>query len=243
MCDLSIVIATKNEQKYIANTLNHLQISMNEAEKLGITTELLIVDSSEENTPDIARKFTKKVYCLPPQGVSKARNYGAAKSSGRILVFMDADTIVQKKTVVDVFSTFRNESTVSAIAYVSPTWHNELSSSVRMFYIVDWVFIKACGLIPFLIWFYNRGDIVAIRRDTFNEIKGFNETLYMMEVTDLLGNASKHGRIKVLPSPVFESSRRLKEWGVLKSYRIWWRNYLIFYLFKRLHEANYEVIR
>ena len=243
MLDLSIIIATKNEQGYLAGTLKHLHISMNEAEKQGITTELIIVDGSDENTQEIARKFTKNVYCLPPQGVSKARNFGAAKSSGRVLVFMDADTIVQRNTLVDIFRACKNKSTVSTIAYVSPIWRNELPLSARLFYIVDWMFIKACGSIPLLIRFYNRGDIVAIKKDTFKEIKGFNEALYMMEITDLLGQASKQGKIKVLPSPVFESSRRLKQWGVLKSHKIWWRNYFTFYVFKRLHESSYEAIR
>jgi glycosyltransferase involved in cell wall biosynthesis len=243
MQDLSIIVATKNEQKYIANTLSHLHKSIKEAKKHGIKAELIVVDSSDENTAAIARKFTENVYPFSGEGVSKARNYGAAKSNGRILIFMDADTIVQKNTLTDVFSIFKKESTVSTIACVSPTWHSELTTSAKLFYILDWMFIKACGFIPLLIWFYNRGDIVANRRDTFNELKGFNEALYMMEITDLLGHASKLGKIKVLPSPVFESSRRLKKWGLLKSYGIWWRNYFTFYMLKRLHEANYEVIR
>jgi hypothetical protein len=67
--------------------------------------------------------------------------------------------------------------------------------------------------------------------------------LYMMEITDMLGHASKLGKIKVLSSPVFESSRRLKKWGLLKSYGIWWRNYFAFYMLKRLHETSYETIR
>jgi len=243
MCDVSIIIATKNEQKYIDDTLNHLNISMSEAEKLGISTELIIVDSSDDNTPDIARKFTEKVHSLAPQGVSKARNYGATLSKGRVLVFIDADTIVQKNTLIDIFNAFQNESIISVIAYVLPTRRYELPSSARIFYIIDEMFIKACGIAPLLIRFYNRGDIVAIRKTIFDELKGFNESLYMMEITDLLDNASKHGRIKVLCSPVFESSRRLKKWGVVKSYKIWWKNYFTFYLLKRLHEANYEAIR
>ena len=243
MLDLSVIIATKNEQKYIANTLNHLKASVQEAERHGIVAEVLVVDSSNENTAVIAERFTKNVHRLSVQGVSKARNYGAAKSKGRILIFMDADTIVQKNTLTEVFRVFKKESAVSTIACVSPTWHSDLTMSTKIFYIIDWLFIKACGLIPFLIWFYNRGDILAVRRDTFNRVKGFNETLCMMEITDLLGHVSKIGKIKVLSSPVFESSRRIKKWGLLKSYRIWWSNYFAFYLLKRLHESTYEAIR
>ncbi len=241
---MSIVIATKNEQKYIARTLDHLTAAREEAEKNGITTELIVVDSSQDKaTLEVARKYTRNVYRQRPQGVSKARNYGAVKSNGRVMVFMDADTIVQKNTLTDVYRIFKNESVVSAIAYVLSSRIHELSSSARLFYVIDKFYIKACGLIPLLIRFYNRGDIVAVRRSIFDQVQGFDESLYMMEVTDLLNQAIKHGKIKVLSDPVFESSRRLETWGVFKSYRIWWKNYFWFYLFRHLYDTQYEVVR
>jgi glycosyltransferase involved in cell wall biosynthesis len=243
MCDLSIIIATKNEKQYIANTLAHLQRSIKEAKKSGITAELIVVDSSTEDTADIARQFTSKVHYLSTQGLPKARNYGAAKASGQILVFMDADTLLQRSTLIDLFSVFKNKKAVSTISFVMPIGQAKLSVSAKIFYVLDCAFIRACAFLPFLIGFYNRGDIMAIRRDTFEKIRGFNETLCMMEITELLINASKLGKIKVLSSPVFESSRRLKQWGVLKSYRIWWKNYIYFYAFKRLHASSYESIR
>jgi len=243
MYDISIVVGTKNEQNYIENTLKHLSLSMDEAKKLNINTELIIIDSSDDNTPNIARNFTEKIYRLPLRGVSKARNYGAKMSKGRILVFMDADTITQKNTLIDIFNIFRDDSVISVIAYVLPISYRELSSSAKIFYTIDKMFIRACGIMPFLIRFYNRGDIVAIRKTVFDIIGGFNESLYMMEITELLVNASNYGRIKVLSKPVFESSRRLKKWGIIKSYKIWWENYFTFYLLKHLHQAEYEVIR
>jgi len=243
MCDLSIIIATKNEKHYIANTLTHLQRAIKEAKKDGITTELIVVDSSIENTADIARQFTPKVHYLVAQGLPKARNYGAAKATGQILVFMDADTLLQRNTLKDLVNIFKNKKAVSTISFVMPIGQEKLTVSAKIFYVLDCAFIRACAFLPFLIGFYNRGDIMAIRRDTFEKIRGFNETLCMMEITELLINASKLGKIKVLSSPVFESSRRLKQWGVLKSYRIWWKNYIYFYAFKRLHASSYESIR
>jgi glycosyltransferase involved in cell wall biosynthesis len=243
MVDVSVVIACKNEQNYIANTLHHLQSSMQEASKRWVTSELIVVDSSDENTAEIAREFTSNVYAVPADGVSRARNVGSSKARGRILVFMDADTVVQKDTISDVYCKFQDKACVSTISFVAPRWHSKLSFSGKIFYALDWAFIRACGFVPFLIWFYNRGDIIAIRQDAFKKLGGFNEELYMMEITDLLGRASKLGKTKVLSSPVFESSRRLKQWGVAKSYRIWWRNYFSFYMLKKLHERNYEVVR
>jgi len=243
MVDLSVVIATKNEQEYIGKTLQSLTSSADEAEKLNIRVELIVVDSSDDNTLEIAKTFTSRAYYLPSQGVSKARNYGAKLSEGRILIFMDADTIVQKNTLIDISQSLQDESVVSVIAYVLPERYAETTSSEKLFYLIDKLFIKACGAIGFLIKFYNRGDVVAIKKPVFEKIEGFNEKLYMMEITDLLVNGLKYGRVKVLSTPVFDSCRRLRKWGLIKSYKIWWRNYFSFYLLKHLHDAKYEAVR
>ncbi len=240
---MSIIIATKNEQEYLEKTLKHLSLAMIEAKKMNINVELIVIDGSNDNTLSIAKKFTEKAYYLLLQGVSKARNYGAKLSEGQILIFMDADTIVQKNTLVDIFKTLRNETVVSVITYVLPVHYHMLPLSAKIFYAIDKIAIKTCGIIGFLIRFYNRGDIVVIRKTVFNMVGGFEEKLYMMEITTLLVNASKYGHIKVLSTPVFESSRRLKKWGVIKSYKIWWKNYFSFYVLKHLHDVKYEVVR
>lgn len=243
MSDLSIIIATKNEQEYVANTLKNLLLATEEAGKRDISSEIIVVDSSSDNTQNIARKFVKKVYAFPSEGVSRARNYGARLAKGQILVFMDADTIVQKNTVIDVFDSFRKESTVCTIAYVMPLDYVTKPFSVKLFYAFDKLFIKSCDVFGFLIRFYNRGDIVATKKSVFNAVDGFDEKLYMLEITDFLVKASHFGRVRVLPRAVFETSRRLRKWGVLRSYRVWWRNYLTFYAQKRLHDTSYEAVR
>ncbi len=244
MCDLSVIIATKNEQDYLEKTLKHLTLAMEETEKSNVKAELIVVDSSNDDTPSKAREFTEKVYHLSLQGVSKARNLGARLSKGSVLVFMDADTLVQKNTLIDIFNVFScKKSVVSLITFVQPTSNNEIGLSEKLFYIVDKLFIKAIGVVGFLPHFYNRGDAVAIRRNVFNAIGGFNEELYMMEIAQLLVKASKYGPVRVLPSPVFDSTRRLRMWGVIRSHKIWWINYFTFYVLNRLHDATYEMVR
>ncbi len=244
MYDLSVIIATKNEKDYIEETLESLNQAMNEAEKKDVTSELIIIDNSDDDTLKIAKTFTHNAYHLPMGGVSKARNFGAKKSKGKILVFMDADTLIQKKTLIDIFRIFSNKKTVVAIiTYVQPKHPSELQFSEKLFYVVDNLFIKTTGILGYLPHFYNRGDAVAIRKDTFNTIGGFDERLYIMEIADLLVKTSKHGSVRVLPSPVYDSARRLRTWGVAKSHKIWWKNYFAFYLRKRLHDATYEAVR
>jgi hypothetical protein len=131
---------------------------------------------------------------------------------------------------------------VSVISRVLPSSRRRTLSSI-LFYVIDGLYVRLCAYLSVLLKFYNRGDMTAVRKDIFCRIKGFNEKLLMLEITDMLLKASSYGRTKVLSTPVFESSRRLGQWGLLKSYKVWWRNYFSFYILGHLHDSGYEACR
>jgi len=242
MVDVSVIIASKNEEEYIGNTLEKVVEANCEARKQNISAEIIVIDSSTDNTFEVAKRFTKNVHPFLPKGVSRARNYGANMAKGKILVFMDADTIMQKTSLIDVFNVFRDDAVASVIPHVLPLYGQKPFSHI-LFYVVDETFVTLCAYVKFFIKFYNRGDMIAVRKDVFDRTNGFDERLYMLEITDLLRKASSYGETKVLSTPVFESGRRLKQWGLLKSYTMWWKNYFSFYVFKRLYDPRYEAVR
>jgi glycosyltransferase involved in cell wall biosynthesis len=240
--DISVIVASKDEERYIGNALEKVVEAGCEAGKQNISTEIIVIDSSTDGTSEEAKKFTNNVYAFLPQGVSKARNYGASLAEGKILVFMDADTIIQNGSLIEVFDGFKDKAVASIVPRVLPSYRQKSFSNI-LFYALDGIYVKMCAYVKFLVKFYNRGDMIAIRRDVFDEISGFDEKLYMLEITDLLLKASSYGKTKVLSTPVFESGRRLKRWGLLKSYTVWWKNYFSFYVFKRLYDTTYEAVR
>ena len=242
MVDFSVILATRNERKYIGKTLRKILEASDEVERHGISTEIIVVDSSTDDTFREARKHVKNVHTFLPSGVSKARNFGASLAKGSILIFMDADTTLQKSSLIDLAKEFKHTAVVSVISRVLPLSRQKNLSAI-LFYALDGLYIRLCAYLSFLLKFYNRGDMIAIRKDIFYKIKGFNEKLHMLEVTDMLLKASSYGRTNVLSTPVFESSRRLGQWGLLKSYKIWCRNYFCFYVFGHLYDSRYEACR
>jgi glycosyltransferase involved in cell wall biosynthesis len=242
MVDFSVILATRNERKYIGKTLRKILEASDEVGRHGVSTEIIVVDNSTDDTFREARKYVKNVYTFLPSGVSKARNFGASLAKGNILIFMDADTTLQKSSLIDVAREFRDTAVVSVISRVLPSSRRKTLSSV-LFYVLDGLYVRSCAYLSVLLKFYNRGDMTAIRKDIFCRINGFNERLYMLEITDMLLKASSYGRTKVLSTPVFESSRRLGQWGLLKSYKVWWRNYFCFYLLGHLYDSRYEACR
>jgi glycosyltransferase involved in cell wall biosynthesis len=242
MVDFSVILATRNERKYIGKTLRKILEASNEVGKHGVSTEIIVVDSSADDTFIEASEYVKNVHTFVPRGVSRARNFGASLAKGSILIFMDADTTLQKSSLIDVAKEFKDSAVVSVISRVLPSSRPRTLSSV-LFYVLDGFYVRLCAHLSVLLKFYNRGDMTAVRKDIFCRIRGFSENLHMLEITDMLLKASSYGRTKVLSTPVFESSRRLGQWGLLKSYKVWWRNYFSFYILGHLYDSRYEACR
>jgi glycosyltransferase involved in cell wall biosynthesis len=104
--DISVILTTKNERSYIGKTLKRALEASREAQRHGVRTEIIVVDNSTDGTFEEAKRYVENVYMFHPDGVSKARNFGARLAKGRILIFMDADTTLQKTSLVDVVYCF-----------------------------------------------------------------------------------------------------------------------------------------
>ena len=91
---LSIVIPVYNGEKYIAETLEHIQASSY------TDFEILIVnDGSKDQSESIIRKLIQedqriKYYYKENGGIVSARNYGLDKASGKYICFVDQDDMV-----------------------------------------------------------------------------------------------------------------------------------------------------
>lgn len=89
--DFSIIIPAKNEQANIGICLD----SVNQVHWDKNRFEVLVVDNgSTDMTVEIARAKGAVVYVKPDFTISALRNFGASRSSGEWLVFLDADCTV-----------------------------------------------------------------------------------------------------------------------------------------------------
>jgi hypothetical protein len=109
---LAFVIPARNEEVLIGETLEAILVSI--ARFAGVPRNTLWLpdtpfdvvvadDGSEDRTAEIVGTFVEEagVRLVPSPGgtCARARNAGAASSSGRVLCFVDADTIVPENTV------------------------------------------------------------------------------------------------------------------------------------------------
>lgn len=85
---VSVVVITKNEEKHIRNCLESIKAQTYK------NIETIVVDNaSTDQTKEIARVYSPNLFDKGPER-SAQRNYGAAKSQGEYVMFVDADMIL-----------------------------------------------------------------------------------------------------------------------------------------------------
>ncbi|MEM1587408.1 MAG: glycosyltransferase [Candidatus Bathyarchaeia archaeon] len=228
---ISVVIPTLQEEKYIGNLLSKLLY-------IDPSLEIIVVDGgSVDKTVDIARKFTDKVYVLKTRGIGMARNYGAHMANGDIIIFIDADVDPRPDFIKKTVSALKREHVVGATCNIMPK--DPLPH--------EQAFFKLYNFILFLISFFkphSRGVFLAVKRDAFMKVGGFNEMLPCGEDHEIIFRLSKIGKITFLRDlVVYESMRRFRKIGFFKVLKIWIRDYISLLLFNRTVSRSWEPVR
>ena len=94
MKSLSVTLIVKNEQDNLDRLLPMLTFA----------DEIVVVDTgSTDNTVEVAKRFTDKVYCFAwCNDFSKARNYAISKATCEYIMWLDADDILTKTAQIQL---------------------------------------------------------------------------------------------------------------------------------------------
>ncbi|MEM2455476.1 MAG: glycosyltransferase [Candidatus Bathyarchaeia archaeon] len=228
---VSVVIPTLQEEKYIGRLLSKI-VAINPC------LEIIVVDGgSADKTVDISRKFTEKVYVLRERGIGKARNYGAYRASGDIIIFMDADADPQPDFIEKVVSAFKKDNVVGLTCNIMP----------KDPFPHEQAFFKLYNFLLFLLSLFkphSRGVFFAARRNVLLKIGGFNERLPCGEDHEIAFRLSKVGRVIFLRNlVVYESMRRFRKMGFFRVLKLWTRDYIFLLLFNRVISRSWEPTR
>ena len=182
--DFSIIIPAKNEEVNIDRCLKSIDFLDYPTDKYEV---LLIDNGSTDQTVDIAKSYNAKVFVKPDLTIAGLRNFGAELSKGRILVFLDADCTVFPDWLT-VASIWLNDESVSCFG--GPPEIPEDSTWVQK----SWYLVREKHMnVVDVDWLESMN--MFVRKETFNEVQGFDESLTTCEDYDLSLRLKKYGRI------------------------------------------------
>ena len=134
-------------------------------------------------------------------GANAARNFGAKVASGGILVFVDADVRMGRDSLTLIAEIIlENEADAVVGLYTTRHRHESFVSQYKNLW-VRYSYLKSP---PAIDWLF--GAISGIRRDAFEAVGGFNETLVARHGTDdiELGKRLALGNLRIYLSQDLE---------------------------------------
>ncbi len=167
---VSVIIPTYNE----ASVIKTLLLSLSKQSYKNIET-IVLDDGSTDDTAEIAKTYTSRVYVREHVERSAQRNFGARQAKGEFLLFLDADMELTINVILDCVHTIEKNKKIGGI--VIPE-----QSVARTF----WEKVKA-----YERSFYNEaGDKTTdaarfFRRQAFEKVRGYDESITGPEDWDL----------------------------------------------------------
>ena len=228
---LSLVIPARNEEALIGEVLDAILASV--ARASGVTREALWLpdtafevivadDGSEDATAAIVGRFALDagVRLVPCTGRScaAARNAGAAASTGRVLCFVDADTIVPATAVEHILAHHEREGRCLVLYRLASR-----EPGLRAW--LWWSFWGLARHLP-LARAKSMPAFMSCERAHFDRYGPFRESWLIAEEWPLTGAAYRHHRERFLYDRTLTartSSRRmeLQPFGYLRTFLKW----------------------
>ncbi len=195
--DISIIIPTLNEESSLVGLARTLQ---------GKVGEIIVVDGgSSDGTLTLARNLGFKVeQSLPGRAVQL--NRGAACATGKIMLFLHADTRLPEDFTKPILETLARKDVIAGAFSLAI---ENAGSGLR--FIAFWANIRSRFLhLPY-------GDqAIFLLKDQFYRIGGFPE-LPIMEDFCFVRKAKAMGRIHILRDKATTSARRWERLGIART--------------------------
>lgn len=165
---ISIIIPVRNGELTLSSCLSAIKKSYYK------NYEIIVVDDhSTDRTAEIAQKYNCFIHHIENgNGANNARNYGAARANGDIFVFVDADIVIKRETILEIVESLEEHHIDAVVGiYTAKHRHESFVSQYKNLW-VRYSYIKSP---PAIDWLF--GSISGVKRKAFEKLGGFNVEL------------------------------------------------------------------
>ena len=212
MTKVSVIIPAYNEEQCLLETLERIGKALS---MIACSFEIIVVDNdSQDKTKQIAEAFGAKVFLETKHNIGKVRNTGAENSTGDVLIFIDADTLVPETLFQKITAVMEDEKCFGGAVAVE---YENFKRKWMKYYLAGWKF-----------WgkFFNmaQGAAQFCRKPVFEELKGYDPTIFMGEDVEFYWRLSKYakrnnGYLHFVEQPkVKTSARRFDKMSLWKTF-------------------------
>lgn len=184
---ISVVIPAYNDAKLLKKCLQALK-----KQDFSLPYELIVVNGpSHDNTKEIALRYADVVIDQSKIGIGQARNEGCAEAQSKIIAITDADVIVPKYWLSRIYQYFKKYKYVIALTGPYRFINSEkLNNSAKVARIFAKEFHRILTDSSPL-----SGTNMAVRRDAYMAVGGFDPEITGLEDVELGMRLSKIGKI------------------------------------------------
>lgn len=210
---LSIIIPSKNEEKYIGGAIDSILKS-----NIKNPYEIIVSDNSTDNTREIIKLIDTNIKIVDGGPTSFARNVGALNAKGEYLLFIDSDITFFDTHIIDSVINVLDEGNDLVTCKLRCRGDNR--RKINLIYRLNNIIQKLSKLDkkPF-----STGSFMGIRKEVFNQLGGFNEEVMHCE-DYLLSKRINHNKFKVLNKYVYTDDRRFQKMGILSMVKYFIKN-------------------
>jgi glycosyltransferase involved in cell wall biosynthesis len=185
---VSVVIPVRNG----AATLDSCLYSVRRSTYRNI--EIIVVnDHSTDETAGVVKKHgIRLIDATEGSGGNYARNLGAQNARGEMLIFMDADIVIRRETILTIVERLQ-EGGIDAVVglYTARHRHETFVSQYKNLW-VRYSYLKSP---PSIDWLF--GAISGIRKDSFDRLGGFDVSLANKQGTEDIELGKRFSRAKM----------------------------------------------
>jgi glycosyltransferase involved in cell wall biosynthesis len=197
---ISFIIPAYNEEQLLARTLTSIHDA---AKPLGARYEIVVAnDASTDRTAAIAEQQGARVITVNHRQIAATRNSGGRASAGDVLIFVDADTIVNSAAVSGAIEAIKTGAIGGGCAF---RFDGMLPLYARIMALVAIPIYRHLRLAS--------GCFLFCTRAAFDGVGGFDEKLFGAEELAMSRALGRYGRFVILRQYVTTSGRKVRAYS------------------------------